>query len=75
MTSQDTKNDNQSSAEDFQEHAVCAPQKLSLEQAFQLALQKFQAGNLLEAEQLCQKMLLVDPVNPDINHLLGVIGE
>ena len=46
---------------------------LTTEQIFQAALQYFQAGKLLEAEQLCQQMLQIEPDNADANHFIGVI--
>ena len=44
-----------------------------IEQKIQSALQNFQVGKLIEAEQLCQQMLLVEPDNADVNHFIGVI--
>ena len=46
---------------------------LSLDQTFRFALQSFQAGNLLLAEQLCRQILQTDPDNAAVNHLSGVI--
>ena len=46
---------------------------LTIDQAYQLAVQNFQAGKLPRAEQLCQHILKADPDNGNANHLLGVI--
>jgi predicted TPR repeat methyltransferase len=41
---------------------------------FHLALQHYQAGRLREAEDICRRILLLDPREADALHLLGVIA-
>jgi protein O-GlcNAc transferase len=43
-------------------------------QAFQLALQHYQAGRVGEAERLCRQVLAEHPAHADALHLLGVIA-
>ena len=64
-----------SSGQNSQESKKTAPQDiyLSLDQALRLALQDFQKGNMLQAEQLCQQVLQMDTDNAAANHLMGVI--
>ena len=45
---------------------------MTVQQAFQLALQHHQAGRLAEAEALYRQILAVDPRHADALHLLGV---
>lgn len=47
---------------------------LLLSETIQLALNHHQAGNLQQAEQLYQKVLVTDPNNVDANHLLGFLA-
>ena len=44
-------------------------------QAIQVGLEHHQAGRLAEAERIYQRVLEVDPNNPDALHLLGVIAH
>ncbi len=39
------------------------------------ALDKYHAGNLAEASALCREILTIDSMQPDANHLLGVIAR
>lgn len=67
------------SAQDFPEAKKPKPAprnksvSLSRDQAFQLAVQHFQAGNLQQAEHLVRQLLNVDPDNSEANHILGLI--
>jgi len=47
---------------------------MTVQQAFQLALQHHQAGRLAEAEALYRQILAVDPRHADALHLLGVVA-
>jgi predicted O-linked N-acetylglucosamine transferase (SPINDLY family) len=49
--------------------------ELSIEQAFDLALQHHQTGRLQEAESLCLRILQVRPAHFDSLHLLGLIAH
>ena len=53
-----------------------APREISMsfDQAYQLAMQNFQSGNLLQAEQLCRQLLDISPDNADCNYLAGLIA-
>lgn len=48
---------------------------LTIQQAFDLALQHHQAGRLAEAEALYRQILAVQPTNADAMHLLGVLAQ
>ena len=43
----------------------------TVSEAFTLALQHHQAGNLPQAEQLYNQILQADPAHADTHHLLG----
>jgi protein O-GlcNAc transferase len=43
-------------------------------EAFALACQCHQSGNLLQAEDLCQRILKADPTHADTHHLLGILA-
>jgi protein O-GlcNAc transferase len=64
-----------SSGQSAQESKEVATQgiSISLDQALRLALHDFQAGNILQAEQLCLQILHMDINNAEANHLLGNI--
>jgi len=47
---------------------------VTIQQAFQIALQHHQAGQLAAAEALCRQILAVEPGQVDSLHLLGVIA-
>jgi predicted O-linked N-acetylglucosamine transferase (SPINDLY family) len=49
--------------------------QLTVQQAFDLALQHHQAGRLREAEQLYRQILAQQPRHADAMHLLGVIAH
>lgn len=49
--------------------------QLTIQQAFDLALQHHQAGRLQEAEQLYRQILNAQPNHADALHLLGVIAH
>jgi predicted O-linked N-acetylglucosamine transferase (SPINDLY family) len=49
--------------------------QLTIQQAFDLALQHHQAGRLREAEQIYRKILANQPNNADAMHLLGVLAN
>jgi tetratricopeptide (TPR) repeat protein len=44
-------------------------------EAFALALQHYEVGNLLQAEQICRHILQADPGNSDAAHLLAVFAQ
>jgi protein O-GlcNAc transferase len=46
---------------------------ITLQQAFELALQNYQAGRLQEAENLCRQILAQNPASFDVIFLLGVV--
>ena len=48
---------------------------MTVQQAFDLALQHHQAGRLTEAEALYRQILAVEPRRPEALHLLGVIAQ
>ena len=48
-------------------------QPLTLQQALDLGLQNYTAGDLSKAEDIYQQILQTDPNNPVALHLLGVI--
>ena len=48
---------------------------LTLSQVFDFALKAYQAGNLIEAEQLCLKILSADPDSAPTLNLLAVINN
>ena len=48
---------------------------LTIEQAFQIAVQHHQAGRLSQAEQLYRQILAQMPNHPDALHLLGVVAH
>lgn len=48
---------------------------LSVADAVRLALDQFQAGNRAEVENLCLKIMQVEPENPDALHLTGVLAH
>jgi protein O-GlcNAc transferase len=48
---------------------------MTIPQAFDLALQKHQAGRLAEAEALYRQILAAQPKHADALHLLGVIAQ
>src|SRR6266513_1660112 len=50
-------------------------QTVAIPQAIQVGLEHHQAGRLAEAERIYQRVLEVDPNNPDALHLLGVIAH
>ena len=50
-------------------------QRLSIQQALDLALQEHGAGRFSEAEGLYQQVLQADPNQPVALHLLGVIAH
>lgn len=52
-----------------------ATQILTLEQAFDLALQHHQSGHLAEAEALYRQILIVQPEHFDAMHNLGIIAH
>src|SRR4051794_34074523 len=45
----------------------------TIQQAFQLAQQQFQAGDLPPAEEICRRIVAVAPANTDALWLLGLI--
>lgn len=49
-------------------------QRMTLDQAFQLALQQHQAGQLDAARQIYEQILAVNPRHADSLHLLGVMA-
>jgi len=49
------------------------PSAMTIPQAFELALQRHQAGRLAEAEALYRQILAADPNHPGALHLLGLI--
>ena len=48
---------------------------MTIQQAFDLALQNHQAGRLAEAEALYRQILAVAPLHADSLHFLGVIAD
>ena len=48
---------------------------MTIQQAFELALQQHQAGRLAEAEAIYRQILVVEPRHADALHLLGVIAH
>ena len=52
-----------------------APRNVSVVEALQLAAQHFQAGNRGEVENICLKVLEVEPENPEALHLIGVLAH
>ncbi|BCK86457.1 photosystem I assembly protein Ycf3 [Sideroxyarcus emersonii] len=44
-------------------------------ESFQAAMEHFQAGRLGEAEMVCRQILRVEPGQPDVLHMLGVIAS
>ncbi len=48
---------------------------MTVQQAFELALQRHQSGQLAEAELLYRQILAVEPLHADALHLLGVIAH
>jgi len=59
---------------DFKEN-VANIISLSVEQVMPLALQRLQAGDLVEAEKLCLQVLQMDSNNADANYLLGIMAS
>lgn len=49
-------------------------QKASAVADYQVALDHLQAGRLIEAESICQRILAVEPNKPEVLHMLGVIA-
>jgi predicted O-linked N-acetylglucosamine transferase (SPINDLY family) len=49
-------------------------QNKSVAADYQLALVHLQAGRLIEAETICQRILEVEPNKPEVLHMLGVIA-
>jgi protein O-GlcNAc transferase len=49
--------------------------EITIQQAFDLALQHHQSGRLQEAEQIYRQILTVEPAHPDALHYLGVIAH
>jgi tetratricopeptide (TPR) repeat protein len=47
----------------------------TIQRTFELALQHYQAGQLTEAQNLCQQILGEQPENPDALHFLGLIAH
>jgi tetratricopeptide (TPR) repeat protein len=54
--------------EQYQSNAMTIPEALAY------AVQCYQAGNIRQAEQICQQILQADPANADAHHLLGVLA-
>jgi protein O-GlcNAc transferase len=50
------------------------PNQMSIAQAMQLAVQKHQAGNLREAEEIYRGVVRREPGNSEALHLLGIIA-
>ena len=50
------------------------PQTLTFAQALALADQHLAAGRLAEAEDLCRRVLAVDPAHAPALHLLGIVA-
>ncbi len=48
---------------------------LTIQQALELAMDHHQAGRLAQAEELYRQLLQVQPGNPDLVHLLGVVAS
>jgi len=46
---------------------------MTIQETFQLATQRFQAGGIADAESLCRRILAFQPQNADALHLLGLI--
>jgi len=44
-----------------------------IDQSFQSAIEHYRSGDLREAEAVCLRMVLADPVNGDALHLLGLM--
>jgi Flp pilus assembly protein TadD len=53
---------------------VIGMSQLTLQQAFQIAIQHHQAGRLPEAEQICRQILDRQPNQPDATYLLGLVA-
>lgn len=51
------------------------PTSVTVPDAVKLALEHYHAGHMAEAEQLCVKILEIDPDNPDALHLSGVFAH
>lgn len=49
-------------------------QRLSIQQAIDLAMQHYSAGRLTEADGICTQILQAEPNQPDALHLLGIIA-
>lgn len=50
-------------------------QTVAVAHALDVALDRFNAGNLAEAEQICRQILAVEPDNADALHLLGLLAH
>ena len=50
-----------------------APKSLNIDQAIQVVVNLYKEGRYFDAETICQKILEVDPAQPIVLHLLGLI--
>jgi len=50
------------------------PNMVSCNAAFKIALRHLMSGELLEAESICQEILKIEPNNPNVLHMLGVVA-
>jgi predicted O-linked N-acetylglucosamine transferase (SPINDLY family) len=58
-------------------HNIQSPpiQNVTIQQAFEIAVQHHQSGRLAEAEAIYRQILVVDPGQPEALHLLGLIAN